>query len=192
MRLLSWRMINPRINDRANGFMILILTLLILYGLKSVLNKPNPSGATGDENLFVQIEGDVRYPGIYSFCCQPNLGEVIERGGGLKYSIRLPDTLRSITFPSSLKVSVQKDGDGWRFFTDEISGFHKLTLGIPISLNNESEDGLSALPGIGPGLAKAIVRARSNRGKFRGPDDIISIQGIGNKTYKKIASYVIF
>ena len=107
-------------------------------------------------------------------------------------SIRLPNTLRRVTFTSSLKVSVRKDRKRWRFSTDEISGFHRLTLGIPISLNRESEEGLSAIPGIGPGLARAIVRARSQQGGFGGPDDIIAIKGIGEKTFNKMAPYVIF
>ena len=172
--------------------MILLLSLLMLYGLKAVSSRPDPYRTTLHEELFVQIDGDVRYPGVYPFCRQPDFKEVLERGGGLIHSIRLPNRLRHVTFSSSLKVSVQKDRNGWRFSTDEISGFHKLTLGIPISLNSESEDGLSAIPGIGPGLARAIVRARSQQGGFRGPEDIIAIKGIGKKTFNKIAPHVIF
>jgi competence protein ComEA len=72
-----------------------------------------------------------------------------------------------------------------------MSAFYKITLGIPISLNKESETGLTAIPGIGPGLAKAIVRERSERGGFQHLRDVLSVKGIGPKLYEKIKPYVI-
>jgi len=53
-------------------------------------------------------------------------------------------------------------------------------------LNKESEEGLTSIPGIGPELAKSIVRARSERGGFKSLDEIVSIRGISNKLFKRI------
>jgi competence protein ComEA len=72
----------------------------------------------------------------------------------------------------------------------DIPAFYKFTLGIPISLNRESEEGLTAVPGIGPKLAGAIVRYRDTRGGYKALSEIKDVPGIGDKTYKKILPYL--
>ena len=72
----------------------------------------------------------------------------------------------------------------------EISAFYKITLGLPICLNSESEMGLSAIPGIGLGLAKAIVAERTKRGGFKSLGELRSINGIGEKLHRKITPYL--
>lgn len=71
-----------------------------------------------------------------------------------------------------------------------MSAFYKITLGIPISLNNESVNGLTAIPGIGPRIASSIVRERAKREGFQQMDEILSIPGIGPKLYRKAARYL--
>jgi competence ComEA-like helix-hairpin-helix protein len=71
-----------------------------------------------------------------------------------------------------------------------MSAFYKITLGIPISLNNESLEGLTAIPGIGPRIASAIVRERAKREGFQQMDEMLSIPGIGPTLYRKAARYL--
>ena len=59
----------------------------------------------------------------------------------------------------------------------KISSFHRLTLGIPISVNTDTALGLTAVPGIGPKTAAAIVRAREREGGFKQLKDLMSIRG---------------
>ena len=66
-----------------------------------------------------------------------------------------------------------------------------MTLGIPISINNESADGLVSLPGIGSRTAEAIVEERTRRGGFEKLSDIQSIRGIGPGLYRKIRPYLV-
>ena len=39
-----------------------------------------------------------------------------------------------------------------------MTSFHKITLGMPVSINTESLESLTAVPGIGPKLAESIIR----------------------------------
>jgi competence protein ComEA len=87
-------------------------------------------------------------------------------------------------------VRVLQESLNIRFLLSEMSAFYKITLGIPISLNTESETGLTAIPGIGPGLAKAIVEKRSKRGGFLRLSDVLSVKGIGPRLYKRISPFV--
>jgi competence ComEA-like helix-hairpin-helix protein len=72
----------------------------------------------------------------------------------------------------------------------EISAFHRLTLGIPISINRDTAHGLTAVPGIGPKTAAAIVRAREREGGFTQLKDLMSIRGISASIYHKISPYL--
>jgi len=73
----------------------------------------------------------------------------------------------------------------------EITAFQKITLGIPLSVNQECLEGLVAVPGIGPSIAGLIVRERKNRGYFKRLDEIMCIRGIGPGLYKRIKPYLI-
>jgi len=73
---------------------------------------------------------------------------------------------------------------------EEISSFNKITLGLPVSINMETEEGLTAVPGIGPVTAKSIVKERTTRGGFKTLEELRSVRGIGDKTYNKIKTYV--
>ena len=83
---------------------------------------------------------------------------------------------------SAGKVLVQASG--------KISPFHRLTLGIPISVNRDNALGLTAVPGIGPKTAAAIVRARERKGGFKQLKDLVSIRGISASLYLKISPYL--
>ena len=72
----------------------------------------------------------------------------------------------------------------------EMTAFQKITLGIPVSINRESEVGLTSLPGIGPVLAGAIVRKRMKIGGFNKVKELLNVQGMGERKYGRIVYYI--
>ena len=80
------------------------------------------------------------------------------------------------------KVFVQDSG--------QMSSFQRLTLGIPISVNTDTALGLTAVPGIGPKTAAAILRARERTGGFTQLNELLSIRGISASLYHKISPYL--
>lgn len=187
---MAWTMINREINNRTTGFLILLLTLLILYSIESAFSRSRPHPSYCNEHLFVQIEGEIKIPGVYAFCHPVNLMDLIERAGGLSRNASPPESFKDCMFSSDARIVVQNNRGEWKFSHIEMSAFYKLTLGIPISLNRESEEGLTAIPGIGPELAKSIVRERSKRGGFKSLREIMNIYGIGDRSYRKISRYL--
>jgi competence protein ComEA len=183
-------MINRAINNRTSGFLILLLTLLILYFIESALSRSRPRPSPCNEYLFVQIEGDIVIPGVYAFCNPVNLIDLIEKAGGLTRNTPPPESFKTGMFFSDTRVTVQYNKGEWKLSHMEMSAFYKLTLGLPISLNRESEEGLTALPGIGPELAKSIVRERSERGGFNNLREIMTVDGIGDRSFRKIRRYL--
>ncbi|MBM9519459.1 helix-hairpin-helix domain-containing protein [Desulforhopalus vacuolatus] len=58
-----------------------------------------------------------------------------------------------------------------------------------ISLNSATVDELTAVPGIGPKTAQAIVKYRKDNGNFKSVDDLEKVKGIGEKKLKKMAMF---
>ena len=142
------------------------------------------------ENFFVQISGNIKWPGVYGFRQTPGLQELLSRAGG-----KIQDTQKLL--PSNIilchcgsNIYLLNSGQKVHFFEGEMSAFYKVTLGIPISLNRESVEGLTAVPGIGPRIGGAIVRERAKRGGFKRLDEMLSIPGIGLKFYNKVRRYL--
>lgn len=204
---------NLRVDHSTSGYLLLLLTLLFLHFLQPALIPSRPSRSVDEGPLWIQVEGDVKSPAVYAFNTPPHLAQLIERAGGLSYDKVPPKQLEAFTFSSGMKVAIRlreeesllpssetlhteasrltlASGGFAVAKVSEMSAFYKITLGMPIYLNSESETGLTAIAGIGQGLAKAIVEERTKRGGFKSLDELLSINGIGEKLYRKITPYL--
>jgi competence protein ComEA len=64
------------------------------------------------------------------------------------------------------------------------------TLSGKVNINTADEAILSALPGIGPKTAVAIISYRTEHGKFQAIQDLQQVKGIGEKKFAKIEPYL--
>jgi competence protein ComEA len=173
----------------AAGMLVLLLMVLVIFCVKEGFSSPDPGAALCNDSLYAQIEGDISCPGVYSFCGEIALGDLIDKGGGFA-EYDYPHSMSDDGFlESGAKVTINMD-DGWDIKIEEMSGFYKVTLGIPISINIESEEGLTAISGIGPALAREIIKERDKRGGFTDLGEMKDIYGIGDKLYERILPYV--
>ena len=60
-----------------------------------------------------------------------------------------------------------------------LTGLELVLLGRPLDLNRATAEDLSAVPGIGQGLAAEVVREREERGPFRSAAALRRVRGIG-------------
>lgn len=75
-------------------------------------------------------------------------------------------------------------------YQGNLSAFQRITLGLPVSINTEEAEGLTAVPGIGPKIASSIILERERRGVYMSLGDLRSINGIGPALLKKIGPYL--
>ncbi len=59
-----------------------------------------------------------------------------------------------------------------------------------LDLNSASAGELESLPGIGPALAARIVASRDEHGRFRSPEELERVSGIGKKSLERLLPLV--
>jgi competence ComEA-like helix-hairpin-helix protein len=173
--------------------LILFLILLGAQPLISALRLPRIHQSTCAEPFFVEVAGgDIRFPGVYVVCGRSDLQRLPATAGARGGFTGFPAVLvNRLDLAKGPKLTVWKTLDGHRFSLSEIRAHQRVTLGIPLSLNDSSEEELTAIPGVGPGIARAIAQERALRGRFRNLDELLRVRGIGPKLYARMKRYLI-
>jgi competence protein ComEA len=90
------------------------------------------------------------------------------------------------------RVRVNDWGDDCGVRYDELPGFVRLALGVPIAVNRASAADLDALPGIGPGLAVRVIEERTRLGGFTRLEQLDAVKGLSPKKLEKLRGLVSF
>jgi comEA protein len=59
-----------------------------------------------------------------------------------------------------------------------------------VNINTAGKTELESLPGVGPSLAKKILEFRQKNGGFKAAADIMAVQGIGEKKFEQLKTYI--
>ena len=135
--------------------------------------------------LFVDIGGAVENPGVYEVAKDTRLFEVIEMAGGLTEDADADRVNRASFVEDGQKIIIPEKGS-------DIAGDPASASAAPgdsgsglININTATADELKTLSGIGDVTAEKIIEYRSSK-SFKSKEDIMSVDGIGSKTYEKI------
>jgi competence protein ComEA len=159
---------------------------------KKLSDKEPSSSASTDKNssdnefIYVDVEGAVQRPGVYSLKRGSRIYEAIGLAGGLNddastKSINQAEVLEdgSRIYISTINeyeaCSGEDQKDGASSGSDE---------GI-ININTASKDELMTLPGIGESKADSIIKYREKQ-NFNKPSDLMQISGIKEGVFNKI------
>lgn len=66
----------------------------------------------------------------------------------------------------------------------------KLLNSKVVNVNTATMSELTALPGIGEGLAENIIEFRRSNGKFKSKADLLKVRGIGKKKLERITALI--
>ncbi|MBW2065781.1 MAG: helix-hairpin-helix domain-containing protein [Deltaproteobacteria bacterium] len=170
----------------------MIFILLLGHATKILLEKPSDDIVIYERPSYVQVEGAVRFPGVYPV--DPNnttLESILRKAGGLNDRKREHGGVQqnSVIRPGT-KVTILSVRNSTQLIVGRMDAYYRVSLGIPLSVNSATESDLIAVPGIGPRIAEAIVRERTKRGKYNGLEEILEAKGINLRTYRRIAPYL--
>ncbi len=60
----------------------------------------------------------------------------------------------------------------------------------PVDINTADSVALESVPGIGKSLSQRILAFREKNGPFQSVDDLLKVQGIGEKSIQKLRPYL--
>jgi competence ComEA-like helix-hairpin-helix protein len=126
----------------------------------------------------VQVKGAVPHPGWYSL-------SVLDVHHALEAAGVNPGAVENAPIAEGWTLEVGEQGQ----LRLEPSA-DMLVFGLPLPLNEVSAEALTALPGIGPSKAAAIVADRELRGPFADLKALQRVRGIGPKTVEVLAPFL--
>ena len=183
--------------SRPQTFVVLLVALVLLsvYGW-SYLNQQSrfrQSPQLSAQHVFIQVSGEVKSPGIYSFDKPVTLSQAVARAGGLRAPLGPADQREWASEPisNSSRIHLIEDSEGViHLRLGWMAVPNRLALGVPLDINQASEAELSQVPGIGPKLAQGIVALRARRGVFSKLENLCEVRGIGPATVRRLKPYL--
>ena len=142
--------------------------------------------------IYVQIDGAVKKPGVYTFSEESRVYELIEAAGGLlpeAYDLGINQAKR-LADGEKIYVYTKEEIENGAGTTDTQNPKGQTDDG-KININTASVEELMTLSGIGETRAKDIIAYRNAHGAFSLPEDLKNVSGIGDSTYNKIADAII-
>lgn len=142
--------------------------------------------------IYVQIDGAVKKPGVYTFSEESRVYELIEAAGGLlpeAYDLGINQAKRLVD-GEKIYVYTKEEIENGAETTDTQNPRGQTDDG-KININTASVEELMTLSGIGETRAKDIIAYRNAHGAFSLPEDLKNVSGIGDSTYNKIADAII-
>lgn len=155
--------------------------------------------------ITIEIDGAVKYPGIYTLTEGYTLKDVIEQAGGLTpqadteaisldwnvfdgQKVIVPQTQETIKIEYSTffleqnKEPEQQENQAVPEDDDAVS--------LSVNINTADVQELDLLPGIGEKLAENIIAYRIENGSFQTIEEIKNVPKIGDSIFEKIKNYI--
>ena len=129
-------------------------------------------------NVVVDVEGDVRKPGLVTLAAGSRVADAIVAAGGFTRK----DSSQSINLAARLE-----DGQQIIVGGQPVGGGSTDTR---VSLNSATASDFDTLPGVGPVLAGRIVTWRSEHHRFTSIDELQEVPGIGPKVFGNLKDLV--
>ncbi len=181
-------------------FLLLFLIMLLSkHGEKEVPaweNKENRESvaATQEEEekettIIVDVSGAVSQSGIVELKTKSRVADAIDAAGGLK---------EDADISSINRASILEDGDKLYIPTQDESKENSQVLPESVSndknkvnLNTATGSELEEIKGVGPATAEKILIYRGKHGAFTSIEEVMNVDGIGEKTFEQMKDFIM-
>ncbi|GGE43399.1 competence protein CelA [Pullulanibacillus camelliae] len=154
----------------------------------------NHTDSEAPKSIMVDIEGEVKKPGVFTLSSEARIIDVVKQAGGLKADAdkKRINLAKRVTDEMLIYIPRQGEEDGTVSTanadpSEETSG---ATGQEKININTADLTKLEGIPGIGATKAQAIIDYRSKSGPFKSVDDLLNVTGIGEKSLEKMKAVV--
>jgi competence protein ComEA len=133
--------------------------------------------APATAQLYVDVVGAVRRPGLYRLRARSRVADAVGRAGGPTRNAQLDLINLAALVADGEQVVVPRRGAIAPAAAG--AGGSAAAAGGPVHLNGATLEQLDALPGVGPVTAKKIIDYRTQHGGFSSVDELDAVPGIG-------------
>lgn len=138
-----------------------------------------------NEDVLVDVKGEVNDPGVYKLTSDSRVNDVIELAGGFtEQAIESSINLAQKVHDEMIIIIPNSEGDNDT--SPSASSAPNQSQTDQIRINDASQEEIEALSGIGPSKAEAIFQYREENGLFQSVEDLLNVSGIGEKTLENI------
>jgi competence protein ComEA len=154
-----------------------------------------PPSATGTApgsavSLFVHILGAVAKPGLYQLHDGARAVDAVAAAGGFTAEADRQQLNLARLVSDGEQIYVPKGGEAGSGPPGSSAVGGAGAVGGKVNINTASESDLETLPRVGPTMAKRIIAWREANGRFATIEDLMSVTGIGEKTFAELKDLV--
>ena len=188
--------------------------LLVEKDNKDVSSTEEKSDKEPNQKCYVDIKGAIKKPGVYFTNCNSNVNDIIVLAGGLNENAntsvinlakKITDEMVIIIYNNDevqnsnvvdtvIKYvdkecncpNIKNDGCINNEIDKNITNKSDKDDNDIVNINTASLTELQTLSGIGKSKAEAIIRYREQNGNFKSIEDLLNVDGIGEKLYEEI------
>jgi competence protein ComEA len=137
----------------------------------------------------VDVAGKVRRPGVRTLRAGSRVVDALERAGGPRGRVDLAGINLARVLVDGEQILVGRSAQPGGIAAGVASNAPP-TAGSLVNLNTATGEQLESLPGVGPVTAEKILSWRESHGAFSSVDELLEIDGIGEKTFAELAPLV--
>ena len=145
-----------------------------------------PAGAG---NVTVDVAGKVRRPGVTTLPAGSRVVDALRKAGGARDGVDLSSLNLARVLVDGEQILVGRGAPGGGIAAGTSTTVPDPT-GALVNLNTATEAQLDTLPGVGPVTAQKILDWRSAHGAFSSVDELLEVDGIGEKTLADLAPHI--
>ena len=157
-------------------------------GAPLVSTTPSPTSAASAAAVTVDVAGKVRRPGVRTLPAGSRVVDAVRRAGGARRGVDLGslNLARVLVDGEQVFVGGPVPAGGIAAGTSTRAPDPP---GALVDLNTATGEELETLPGVGPVTAEKILDWRAAHGAFAAVDELLEVDGIGEKTLAEIAPH---
>lgn len=158
------------------------------YLIENVIKEDKDINSLDSSNniIVVEIKGEVLRPDVYELNEGSIVKDLIEAAGGLTSEADISNINRAKEVKNHELVIIRNINDVSNIEEhDDIIEIEKEN-DVVISINDADISKLKEIPGIGDVKANSIIMYREKNGGFKSIEELKNVDGIGEKTFKKI------
>lgn len=192
--------------------------LLVEKDNKDVSSTEEKSDKEPNQKCYVDIKGAIKKPGVYFTNCNSNINDIIILAGGLNENAntsvinlakKITDEMVIIIYTNDevqnsnvvdtvIKYvdkecncpNIKNDGCINNEIDKNIINKSDKNDNDIVNINTASLTELQNLSGIGKSKAEAIIKYREQNGNFKNIEELLNVDGIGEKIYEEIKSNI--